>query len=176
MNDSTHNGQLTGTPNIVGAFTLIVSATDINGFVGQASLALTVAPDVAAVAPASGDVRGGSSVTISGAGFVAGNTSVKIGNIAVMIGSITPTHITVIAPPGAAGTADIAVTVNGQTAVRVGIYRYGNVLNTPMAHATASATAASVIPPPQPPTRPVATNGGNAMTPTPNAAPVRQQP
>jgi len=174
MNDGTHNGQLTGTPNVVGAFAFIVSATDTDGFVGQESVALTVAPNIAAVTPTSGDVRGGSSVTISGAGFVAGNTSVKIGGTAVMIGSITPTQITVIAPPGAAGTVDIAVTVNEQTAVRAGIYRYGNVLSTPMAHATASA-ATNVIPRPLPPTRPVATNGGNAMTPTPNPAPVRHQ-
>jgi len=175
INDGTHNGQLTGTPSVVGAFAFIVSATDTDGFVGQASFALTVAPDITAVAPTSGDLRGGSSVTISGVGFVAGNTSVKIGGTVAMVTSITPTQITVIAPPGAAGTADIAVTVNGQIAVRAGIYRYGNVLSTPMAHATASATTTNVIPRPRPPTRPIATSGGNAQTPTPNPAPVRHQ-
>lgn len=173
INDGTHNGQLTGTPSVVGAFPFIASATDTDGFVGQTNFALTVAPDITAVAPTSGDLRGGSSVTISGAGFVTGNTSVKIGNTTAMVTSITTTEITVIAPPGAAGTADIAVTVNGQIAVRAGIYRYGNVLSTPMAHATASATAANVIPRPLPPTRPVAISGGNAQTPTPNPAPVR---
>jgi len=175
INDGTHNGQLTGTPSVVGAFAFIANATDTDGFVGQASFALTVAPDIAAVAPASGDVRGGSRVTVSGAGFVAGNTSVKIGNTTAMVTSITTTEITVIAPPGAAGTADIAVTVNGQIAVRADIYRYGNVLGTAMAHATASVTAANVIPRPLPPTRPVAISGGNAQTPTPNPAPVRHQ-
>ncbi len=67
------------------------------------------APSITAVSPASGDIAGGTVVTITGTGFT-GTTSVTFGGVAATITNTTATTLTVTSPAHAAGTVDVAVT------------------------------------------------------------------
>ncbi len=65
---------------------------------------------VGRVGPSTGPAGGGTSVTISGAGFAPGDT-VAFGAVAATGVTVTGTSsITATAPPGAAGTVDVSVT------------------------------------------------------------------
>jgi hypothetical protein len=77
----------------------------------------TYGPVVTSLSPNAGTHLGGTTVTITGAGY-GGATSVKFGSVSVTTGitiSTDGTQITVKAPPGAAGTVDVTVTAGGFT-------------------------------------------------------------
>ncbi len=79
----------------------------------------TYGPVVTNVSPNSGSHLGGTTVTITGAGFT-GATSVQFGSVSVTSGitvNATGTQITVKAPAQAAGTVDVTVTAGGYTSV-----------------------------------------------------------
>jgi FG-GAP repeat/IPT/TIG domain len=68
------------------------------------------APQVVGIAPASGDVAGGTPVTITGAYF-SGTTGVTIGGApATTVSVVNDTTITAVTPPGTAGSASVVVT------------------------------------------------------------------
>ncbi|WP_232679363.1 IPT/TIG domain-containing protein, partial [Nocardioides sp. R-C-SC26] len=80
------------------------------------------APTTSSLSPTSGPVAGGTSITITGAGFVAGETSVSIGGTTVPPASVTVTgssSATFLAPPRAAGNVTVSVSTAGGTSANV---------------------------------------------------------
>ena len=72
---------------------------------------VTPPPTVTALAPNAGPTGGGTSVTVTGTGFVNGSTTVKFGaNSGTNVVVSTPTSLTVTSPAGAAGQVDVTVT------------------------------------------------------------------
>jgi hypothetical protein len=71
-------------------------------------------PTVTAVAADAGPVSGGTSVDITGTGFIAGATSVSFGTgHAASVTVNSPTSLTVKSPSASAGTVDVTVTTAG---------------------------------------------------------------
>ncbi len=79
--------------------------------------AITGAPTIASISPASGPAEGGTLVTITGSGFIAGSTTVTIGGEAAgSIEVLSETELTAVTPAHAPGTDEVAViTPNGET-------------------------------------------------------------
>jgi len=83
-------------------------------------------PVVGSVAPNVGTIAGGTPITISGNYFL-GTTSVTIGGAAATgVQIVSATTINAITPAGAAGSAAVSVTANGQTGSLAGGYSYSN--------------------------------------------------
>ncbi len=81
-------------------------------------------PTTSGVAPSTGYVTGGDTVTISGSDFQAGAT-VTVGGVAATVTNITPTTITVQTPANHAGVYDVAVTdTYGQTSNLAKVFTY----------------------------------------------------
>ncbi|WP_174990110.1 IPT/TIG domain-containing protein [Pandoraea aquatica] len=73
-------------------------------------------PTVSNVSPSSGPTGGGTTVTISGANFVVGSTTVKFGTTtATGVSVSSASSLTAVAPAGTAGTVDITVTTAAGT-------------------------------------------------------------
>ena len=86
---------------------------------------VAVAPTVGAVDPASGTTAGGTSVTITGTGFVSGLTVTFGGNLATNVTVLNSTSLTATTPAGAAGTVAVAVTnPDGLTGTLLSAYTY----------------------------------------------------
>jgi len=84
-----------------------------------------VDPTIAVISPAIGTDLGGTTVTITGTGYLAGSTSVMFGGASASVGTVTATTITCIAPAGAAGTTvDLQVAVAGRSVTAVAAYTY----------------------------------------------------
>ena len=85
----------------------------------QFTFATVPAPTVSAVSPASGSVSGGTTVTITGTNFAAGDTVAFGGSAATGVTVNSATSITANAPAGNAqnvgGTVDVTVTGSGST-------------------------------------------------------------
>lgn len=82
-------------------------------------------PTVTAVNPSSGPIGGGTVVSITGSGFVAGLTTVTFGGVAatgITVGDSS--HLTAIAPPGAAGSVNVVVTTAAGQGTLAGGYLY----------------------------------------------------
>uniref|UniRef100_UPI001E5FE379 IPT/TIG domain-containing protein n=1 Tax=Nocardioides sp. R-C-SC26 TaxID=2870414 RepID=UPI001E5FE379 len=76
------------------------------------------APTAASLSPSSGPSAGGTSVTVTGSGFVAGATSVTVGGVAVPAGAVTvfsPTALSFPTPSATAGTVAVTVSTVGGT-------------------------------------------------------------
>ena len=74
------------------------------------------APAVMNVSPAAGPTAGGTAVTISGANFIAGATTVAFGGTQATATTVdSTTQVTATAPAGSAGAVDISVTTSGGT-------------------------------------------------------------
>ncbi|WP_084481540.1 IPT/TIG domain-containing protein [Nocardia grenadensis] len=67
-------------------------------------------PTITSLSPTSGPTTGGTSVTITGAGYN-GPTTVRFGATATTLTLDSPTRITAIAPGGPAGTAAVGGSV-----------------------------------------------------------------
>ncbi|HET8733021.1 MAG TPA: IPT/TIG domain-containing protein, partial [Anaeromyxobacteraceae bacterium] len=90
-------------------------------------------PSLASAAPAQGPADGGTSVNLSGSGFIA-PVSVTFGSVPATVVSVSPTLVTVLAPAQAAGTVAIQLTnADTQAATLPAAFTY---------------TAAPVVPPP----------------------------
>jgi hypothetical protein len=74
-------------------------------------------PAVTSVSPAAGSLTGSTAVTVSGTGFVVGNTTASFGTTAAAISCSSTTSCTATAPAGSAGTVDITVSTPGGTSV-----------------------------------------------------------
>lgn len=85
------------------------------------------APTIGALTPQAGPLAGGTTVTLSGTGFVAGSTSVAIGGTTIPAGSVTvnsASSLTFITPAHAAGAVDLAVSSPGGTDVSANAFTY----------------------------------------------------
>ena len=93
---------------------------------GSAQLAVaSIPPTVTSVTPNSGPTAGGTSITIVGTEFLAGQTSATIGGIPLLgVTVVNSTTITATTPPGAAGAANITVTVGLGSASLTGAFTY----------------------------------------------------
>ena len=77
------------------------------------------------VSPPSGPTAGGTSITITGSGFVAGATVTLGGTAASNVAVLNSTSITALTPAHAAGGVDVVVTnPNAQTGTNVGGFTY----------------------------------------------------
>ncbi len=95
-----------------GTFDLVITNPD--GQVGVLANAFTYAasvppPTISSVTPSSGPTSGGTSITISGSGFMIGANVFVGGSQATMISVPSSTRITAVTPAHAAGAADIVV-------------------------------------------------------------------
>ena len=170
---------LTGSPAIAHGDPTICNQTGVgkvNGLDGRGVARPTTLcaigafePLLSAIAPASGGIDGGAPVTLTGAGFVIGGTTVSIGGGActnVQIGD-NGTSLRCTAGAHAAGMVDVVVTVGTTTGTLTNGYTYGVIAPAPMpprptaapmgaanAMPGARASAPTVVPPPLPaPTR-----------------------
>ena len=88
-----------------------ISAGDVDTYADA-----TPAPVVTGLSPDSGPTAGGTSVTITGANFVApASVSFGTGNAATAVSVVNPTTITCTSPGHAAGAVDVRVTTAGGT-------------------------------------------------------------
>ena len=88
---------------------------------GSSKLAVvSVPPSVTGVTPSSGPTAGGTAITITGTGFVAGQTTATIGGVPLVnVAVVNATTLTATTPPGVAGPATVVVTV-GPTSASLG--------------------------------------------------------
>src|SRR5882724_5372834 len=97
-----------------GAVSVVVTNTDAksgtltNGYTYPAPPA--PAPTVATITPTSGTTNGGTAVTITGTGFLAGATVKMGGTSATVLAVVNSTLITATAPAHIAGAVDVVVT------------------------------------------------------------------
>jgi hypothetical protein len=73
-------------------------------------------PTVSGVSPSAGSTKGGTSVTLTGAGFGVGTgaTTIKFGTAkATSVNCVSETTCTAVSPAHAAGTVDVKATVSG---------------------------------------------------------------
>ena len=74
------------------------------------------APTVTALSPSGGTVNGGTTVTVSGADFVRGATTISFGATAATGVTVqSPTQLTATAPAGARGAVDVTITTAAGT-------------------------------------------------------------
>jgi hypothetical protein len=119
------DGSFIYTPNsgYVGADSFTYEATDAYGNSSPTTVTLRSAslPTVTGVTPALGPLAGGTTVTITGTGFIAGTTTVDFGpnnpatNVSV---NAAGTQITATNPAGA-GTVDVTVTTSDGTSTAI---------------------------------------------------------
>jgi hypothetical protein len=86
-----------------------------------------VAPTASGLAPDHGPQAGGTSVTVTGTGFVPGSTSVTIGGNTIPAGEVTvtdPTSLTFTTPAHDPGPVDVTVTTAGGTSTPALTYTY----------------------------------------------------
>jgi len=108
------------------ALTVDAVATDGVGLTAEARavLALVRAAVATGISPTAGTTMGGTLVTISGAGFVDGATSVTFDAEQANVQTVTPTALTVFTPAHAAGPAVVTVTSAGVEATLAGTFRF----------------------------------------------------
>ncbi|MGA8115262.1 MAG: IPT/TIG domain-containing protein [Actinocatenispora sp.] len=81
-------------------------------------------PVISAVSPNQGPTAGGNTVTLTGTGFT-GATAVRFGaTVATSFTVVSPTQITAVVPPGAAGPVTVTVTTPGGTSTAGPTYFY----------------------------------------------------
>jgi hypothetical protein len=97
----------------------------VNGLSTTFYSAFTYVPGISSVTSGSGPTAGGTTLTITGYGFIAGQTSVNFGTQSGTNVTVTSsTSLTVNTPAAAAGAVDVSVVVNGATRTFVGGYTY----------------------------------------------------
>ena len=85
---------------------------------------VAAAPTVTAISPTSGSTAGGTSVTITGANFLAGATVNIGGTAATNVTVVDGTTITCTTPAGTAGAASVQVTTGGGTNATNSLFSY----------------------------------------------------
>ena len=109
---------ISGNTVVVGAPQAAVGANAAQGAAYVSGNSQTVSPFVQGISPASGPVKGGMAVTITGTSL-ANATAVMFGRKAAKISSDSATQILVTSPAGKLGTVDVTVvTANGTSATR----------------------------------------------------------
>jgi IPT/TIG domain len=114
----------TGTtpPGVGGRATVTVIA----GTITSNTAVYTYIPSLGSIVPSSGTYRGGTTVTISGAGFAAGAVQFYFGgNAATSVNCTSQTSCTAVTPAGTAGaTVSVTVMVNGTSGSNSLSYTY----------------------------------------------------
>ena len=135
-----------------GAVNVVVTNTDAQSGTltnGYTYTAIIPAPTVTSIAPNTGTVNGGTPVTISGTGFLAGATVKLGGTAATAVTVVNSTSITATTAAHAAGAVSVVVTnTDTQTGTLASGYTYTNPAPTVTSIAPDSGTA----------------NGGTAVT------------
>lgn len=109
-------------------------------------LSVAPQPTVASVSPGSGNVSGGTSVTITGTSFQTGATVTFGGTAATNVAVVNPTTITATTPAHLAGAVDVVVTnIDGQSGTLAGGFTYSNAPNPPTGVAATAQTTLSVL-------------------------------
>ncbi|MBL7664725.1 MAG: IPT/TIG domain-containing protein [Bacteriovoracaceae bacterium] len=104
---------------------IIVTNTDTQNGTGVGLFTYQAAPTVTSVAPNAGALAGGTAVTITGTGFIAGATVSFAGAACTGITVVGPTTITCTTGAHAAGLINVNVTnVDTQAGTGVGVYTY----------------------------------------------------
>ena len=86
---------------------------------------LAAAPAVSSVSPSTGSTAGGTLLTLSGSGFLAGATVSVGGSAATAVSVVSASTITATTPPHAAGVVSIVVTnVDGRSGTRSSAFTY----------------------------------------------------
>ncbi|HEY5516346.1 MAG TPA: IPT/TIG domain-containing protein, partial [Pengzhenrongella sp.] len=120
-----------------GAADVVVVNDDAQSSTLMGGFTFHAAPTVTAVSPVSGPAAGGTTVTITGAGFRAGATVTFGGTAATSVTVVNATTMTVATPAHSAGTADVVVTNNdAQTGTLAGGFTF---------YAAPTATAVSPV-------------------------------
>lgn len=123
------------------SYDYVIIAENPSGLLGTHSAIVSVnssfpaAPVIEAISPASGELSGGTPVTVSGSGFDTDGVIVNIGaGLLTDIDIISPSEITGLTPPGTEGAADVFVTnaeSNLSSNILVGAFSYIGNQNTP---------------------------------------------
>jgi hypothetical protein len=118
---------LTGIP-VSAAFAIIDGSTPSGASHISPPVQTTIgglAPSVNDVSPPTGPAAGGTTLTISGSGFVTG-ASVQVGQTAALgVSVISDTLITCLTPPGAVGSAPVSITnPDGVSSSTLGSFSY----------------------------------------------------
>ena len=101
-----------------------VAVTTVGGVATKTTAFTYVAlPTITTVAPISGPVAGGTTITITGTNLI-GASSVKVGGVAATILTNTATVITAKTPAGTAGLKSMTVTTAGGTATKANSFTY----------------------------------------------------
>lgn len=125
------------------AYTFVTTATNGGGTSAgsTATTAVTphVDPTISAIAPSSGSILGGTTLTINGTGFLAG-ASVNVGGASCApVTLVSSTQITCVTPAGSLGAANVEVTnVDTGTTASTGAFTY-NAISTPTVGGTSPA-------------------------------------
>jgi hypothetical protein len=108
-----------------GVVNVVVTNPDTQTATGASLFTYSVAPTVSATAPTGGPLAGGTAVTISGTGFIAGATVTIGGTAATSVVFGSATSLTATTPAHAAGPVDIVVTnPDGQTGTGTSLFTY----------------------------------------------------
>ena len=101
-------------------------ATGSGGLIqtAHASMPLVAAPVPTGISPSVGSTEGGTAVTLSGADFVVGATTVAFDGQVARLYQFTSTSITAVTPRHAPGPATVTVTTGGTTATLTTPFTY----------------------------------------------------
>ena len=118
----------TSSAHAAGAVSVVVTNTDgQSGTLTNGYTYTNSAPAVSAIAPSSGSVSGGTSVTITGAGFLTGATVKLGGTAATNVTVVSSNSITATTAAHAAGAVNVLVTnTDGQNGTLTNGYTYTN--------------------------------------------------
>jgi Flp pilus assembly protein TadG len=101
------------------------TGTSATSVADQFTYLATPPPSIVGVTPSQGANAGGTSVTITGTGFVNGATSVKFGsNAATAVNVTSATSLTATSPAGTAGTVDVTATTTFGTSATTQLDRF----------------------------------------------------
>jgi hypothetical protein len=109
-----------------GAVNVVVTNTDgQNGSLSSGFTYVNSAPTVTAISPASGTTGGGTSITVTGKGFVSGASVTLGGTAAIGVNVSSSTSITATTPAHVVGAVNVVVTnIDGQSGTLSNGYTY----------------------------------------------------
>lgn len=130
----------------------------------------SVYPALGSISPPYGTPSGGTTVTLTGAGFVTGLTVVTFDTSKATITSLSNTSITVTTPAHAEGKVGVSVVSNNHGARTSGVYTYG-ILQTPPNPRAGGGAGSPPNPAANPPPRPGTASGSGTPIPLPTPRP-----
>jgi hypothetical protein len=115
----------TAPAHAAGLVNVVVTNPDTQAGTGTGLFTYAAAPTVSAISPTSGPAGGGSSVTITGTGFVSGATIAIGGSAAITVAFVSATSLTASTTAHAAGLVNVVVTnPDTQTGTGTSLFTY----------------------------------------------------